>query len=151
MREKLKKNVMKGENKRRRGKNAITSVELWRDLKDGVEGERNELLSCRPARDTCRAWRRGPSGYGNGQLGLIGYRSEDTLARFLVFHHKRQWGHLVDPFSLSSSSLYLVVRVGFSSCVCICLYGPFNCILFRKFSQQLFVFSLCFSGLNSVS
>ena len=28
-----------------------------------------------------------------------------------------------------------------------CLYGPFNCILFNKFSRQLSVFSLCSSGL----
>ena len=32
----------------------------------------------------------------------------------------------------------------FCSCVCFCLYGPFNCISFRKFSRQLSAFSLCF-------
>ena len=37
----------------------------------------------------------------------------------------------------------------FCSCVCSCLYGPFNCILFHKFSRQLSVFSLCSSGLIS--
>ena len=40
----------------------------------------------------------------------------------------------------------------FSFCSCIiyfCLYGPFNCILFQKFSQQLSAFSLCSSGLIS--
>ena len=31
--------------------------------------------------------------------------------------------------------------------VCFCLYGPFNCILFHKFSRQLSAFSLCVSGL----
>ena len=35
----------------------------------------------------------------------------------------------------------------FCFCVCFCLYGPFNCILFHKFSQQLSAFSLCSSGL----
>ena len=28
----------------------------------------------------------------------------------------------------------------FCSCVCFCLYGPFNCISFHQFSQQLSVF-----------
>ena len=37
----------------------------------------------------------------------------------------------------------------FSPCVYFCLYGPFNCISFHKFSQQLTAFSLCFSGLIS--
>ena len=31
----------------------------------------------------------------------------------------------------------------FCSCVCFCLYGPFNCISFHKFPQQLFAFSFC--------
>ena len=35
----------------------------------------------------------------------------------------------------------------FCSCVCFCLYGPFDCISFHKFSQQLSTFSLCSSGL----
>ena len=34
-------------------------------------------------------------------------------------------------------------------CVCFCLFGPFNCILFQKFSRQPFVFSLCSFGLIS--
>ena len=34
----------------------------------------------------------------------------------------------------------------FCSCVCFCLHGPFNCISFHKFSQQLSAFSLCSSG-----
>ena len=34
----------------------------------------------------------------------------------------------------------------FRSCVCFCLHGPFNCISFHKFSQQLSAFSLCSSG-----
>ena len=38
----------------------------------------------------------------------------------------------------------------FCSCVYFCLYGPFNCISFHRFSQQLSVFSLCSSGLISV-
>ena len=37
----------------------------------------------------------------------------------------------------------------FYSCVCFCLYCPFNSISFHKFSRQLFAFSLCPSGLNS--
>ena len=35
------------------------------------------------------------------------------------------------------------------SCVCFCLYGPFNCIPFHEFSRQLSAFSLCSSGLIS--
>ena len=37
----------------------------------------------------------------------------------------------------------------FCSCVCFCLYGPFNCISFHKFSRQLSAFSICSSGLIS--
>ena len=37
----------------------------------------------------------------------------------------------------------------FCSCVYLCLYGPFNCIPFYKFSQQLSAFSLCSFGLIS--
>ena len=37
----------------------------------------------------------------------------------------------------------------FCSCVCFCLYGPFNFISFLEFSRQLSVFSLCSSGLIS--
>ena len=37
----------------------------------------------------------------------------------------------------------------FYSCVCFCLYGPFNSISFHKFFRQLFAFSLCSSGINS--
>ena len=35
----------------------------------------------------------------------------------------------------------------FCSCVYYCLYGPFNCISFHQFYQQLSVFWLCSSGL----
>ena len=37
----------------------------------------------------------------------------------------------------------------FCSGVCFCLYSPFNCISFHKFSRQLSAFSLCSSGLIS--
>ena len=39
----------------------------------------------------------------------------------------------------------------FSFCcfVCFCLYGPFSCISFHKFSRQLSAFSLCSCGLIS--
>ena len=46
------------------------------------------------------------------------------------------------PTGLAHSSL-------FCSCVCFCLYDPFNCISFHKFSQQLSAFLLCSSGLIS--
>ena len=35
----------------------------------------------------------------------------------------------------------------FCSCVCFCLYSPFSCISFHKFSRQLSAFSLSSSGL----
>ena len=37
----------------------------------------------------------------------------------------------------------------FCSCVCLCFYGPFNCISFHIFSQHLSAFLLCSSGLIS--
>ena len=39
----------------------------------------------------------------------------------------------------------------FCSCVCFCLYGPFDCISFHKFSRQFSAFSLGSSGLISAS
>ena len=39
----------------------------------------------------------------------------------------------------------------FCSCVCLCFDGPFNCISFHKFYQQLSVFPLCSSGVISAS
>ena len=33
--------------------------------------------------------------------------------------------------------------------VYVCLYGPFNCISFHEFSQQLSIFSFCSCGLSS--
>ena len=35
------------------------------------------------------------------------------------------------------------------SCACFCLYGPFDCISFHKFSRQLSAFSLCSCSLIS--
>ena len=52
----------------------------------------------------------------------------------LCFWHK--------PAKLADSALVC-------SCVSFCLYGPFNCISFHKFSRQLSAFSLCSSGLFS--
>ena len=37
----------------------------------------------------------------------------------------------------------------FCYCVCFCLYGPFNCISFHKFSRELSALSVCSSDLNS--
>ena len=37
----------------------------------------------------------------------------------------------------------------FCSCVCFCLYSPFNCISIHEFSRQISAFSLCSSGLIS--
>ena len=53
---------------------------------------------------------------------------------FQVFWHK--------PTELAHPCL-------FCSCDYFCLYGPFNCISFHKFSRRLSVFLLCSSGLNS--
>ena len=45
----------------------------------------------------------------------------------------------------------LVQSFLFCSYVCLCLYGPFNCISFHKFSRQFSAFSLCSASLISVS
>ena len=50
---------------------------------------------------------------------------------------------------LSHKPTELVYSFLFCSCVCFCLYGPFNCIPFHKFSRQLFAFSLFSSGFIS--
>ena len=75
-----------------------------------------------------------------------------TLA---VFAHtaRRQWSpqahlHVVGMlrFMLSTELAHSFL---FCSCVYFCLYGPFNCISFHKFSRQLSAFSLCSCGLIS--
>ena len=38
----------------------------------------------------------------------------------------------------------------FCSCVYFCLYGPFNCVSFHKFSRQLSPISLCSSGISAL-
>ena len=48
-----------------------------------------------------------------------------------------------------ATPLLLFFLLLFCSCVHFCLYGPFNCISFHKFSWQLSAFSLCSSGLIS--
>ena len=50
---------------------------------------------------------------------------------------------------INPPSLLSLFFVLFCSCVCFCLYCPFNSISFHKFSRQLFAFSLCSSGLIS--
>ena len=63
-----------------------------------------------------------------------GSLSRGWVVAVYVFDHK--------PTELSHSFL-------FCFCVYFCLYGPFNCISFHKFSRQLSAFSLCSSGLIS--
>ena len=53
----------------------------------------------------------------------------------------------VDVFDIHQPSLPTLSSC--CSCVCFCLYNPFNCISFHKFSRQLSAFSVCASGLIS--
>ena len=62
---------------------------------------------------------------------LTGSSGGDVLVD--VFWHK--------PAELAHPFLF------FSWCLSFCLYGPFNCILFHKFSWQLSTFWLCSFGL----
>ena len=50
-------------------------------------------------------------------------------------------------FEINQPSFGLAHSFLFCSCVYFCLYGPFNCISFRKFSRQLSAFSLRSFGL----
>ena len=67
-------------------------------------------------------------------------------------------GRFLAVFQICESPVAHLLVVGkllansflFCSCVCFCLYGPFSCISFHKFSRQLSAFSLCSSCLNSV-
>ena len=57
-------------------------------------------------------------------------------------------GHVaVDVFDINPAQLARSFL--FCSCIYFCLHGPFNCILFHKFSRQLSAFSLFSSGLIS--
>ena len=86
----------------------------------------------------------------------------DNLAVVVLGHTLQAYSHLSD---FHHSGLHRLSRSGsvaayvfdikptelahsclFCSCVCFCLYGPFNCISFHKFSRQLSAFSLCSSG-----
>ena len=67
-----------------------------------------------------------------------------------------QWNLLCSPSPGGNVTIYVWHKPAerarsflFCSCVCFCLCGPFNCISFRKFSQQLSIFSLCSSDLIS--
>ena len=55
--------------------------------------------------------------------------------------------HFELPKALYKFPLLLLLL--FIMTVYFCLYGPFNCISFQKFSQQLSAFSLCSSDLIS--
>ena len=57
------------------------------------------------------------------------------------------WGRC--GLCLWHKSTELVHSFLFCSCICLCLYGLFNCISFHKFSRQLSAFSLCSPGLTS--
>ena len=59
--------------------------------------------------------------------------------------------HTVPRYVLCACCMYCLTLFFFlfCSCACFCLYGPFNCISFRKFSRQLYIFSLCSSGFTS--
>ena len=56
----------------------------------------------------------------------------------LCFWHK--------PTELAHSFFFLFLSI-FCSCVYFCLYGPFSCASFHKFSRQLSAFSLCSSDI----
>ena len=84
-------------------------------------------------------------------FSLLGYTFTFWEGRFLFSSHHsltfKWWGccglclwH--KPTELAHSFL-------FCSCVCFCLYGPFNCISFHKFSWQFSPFSLFSSSLIS--
>ena len=51
---------------------------------------------------------------------------------------------------MSDKPTKLAHSFSFCSCVYFCLYSPFNCISFHKFSPQLWFFFYCSSGLISV-
>ena len=55
------------------------------------------------------------------------------------------WGHC--SLCLWHKLTKLALSFLFCSCVCFCLYEPYNCISFHKFSRQLCLFSLCSPGL----
>ena len=76
---------------------------------------------------------------------LLDKGSLRSCSRVLTF---TWWGFYVlclwhKPTELAHSFL-------FCSCICFCLYGPFNCISFHKLARQLSVLSLCSSGFISV-
>ena len=66
----------------------------------------------------------------------------DPSPRGLTFSWWGSHGLCHRPTKLAQSFLLC-------SCVCFCLYGPFDSVSFHKFSRQLFAFSLRSSGLNS--
>ena len=53
----------------------------------------------------------------------------------------------VDDFDINQTEL--AYSFSFRSCVCFCLYGPFNGISINKFFRRLSAFSLCSSCLFS--
>ena len=96
-----------------------------------------ELVSL-DRRQTCN------KGHNNRDLNHPRYRSPGMRSHELTF---TWWGccgscQRHKPSELAHSFL-------FCFCVYFCLYGPFSCISFHKFSRQLPAFSLCSPGLIS--
>ena len=72
------------------------------------------------------------------------YRADSYTGVYLAYSSPRVHLHVVGMLWFMSCPLRLI-----RSCVYFCLYGPFNCISFHKFSKQFFAFSLCSSRLIS--
>ena len=104
-------------------------------------------------------------GEGSGEGATIsnrlqseGERGETTFERVVAYvmlwRQSSPRAHLhvagMSRLCLRHKSTELAHFFLFCSCVCFCLYGPFNCISFHTFSRQLSAFSLCSSGLISV-
>ena len=80
------------------------------------------------------------------QLLLFSFPCFDSEARVPAGSPSRRGDVTVDVWHTPAE---LALSFLFCTCVNFCLYGPFNCISFHKFSRQLSVFSLCSFGLIS--
>ena len=105
------------------------------------------------------------SGRKRAAFGSTGFRSRTKRGSYFIVRHLLSetqrhraavWVPMISPSRGGDVTVYVCHKSTelahsflFCSCVCFCLYGPFNCISFHKFSRQLSAFSLCSSSLIS--
>ena len=119
------------------------------------------MLTLEPLGSCCFFWTLSTFFYCWGAFFLLDVDSHTsgehsfrrTLTVILLRRSPRTHLHVVGMLRYMSDKPTELAHSFFIFCsrVCLCLYGPFNCISFHKFSRRFSFFSLCSAGLISLS